>query len=64
MDVRLKSVLLNLLDSQGGEERILLNDLPGIQIQLRIDGPLGLIQDIKAEVLRLNGVRITSSMGR
>lgn len=64
VDVGLQAVLLDLLDGQRREEGILLDDLPGIQVQLRVDGSLRLVQDVEAEVVRLYRRGGTSSMGR
>lgn len=64
MDVALEAVLLDLLHGQRREERVLLDDLPRVQIQLRVDRALRLVQHVEAEVVRLHYQWSTSSIGR
>ena len=54
MNIGFQTILLNLLNGQRGEERILFDDFPSIQIKLSIDSALSLIQNIKTKVVRLN----------
>lgn len=54
-----EAVLLDLFERERSEEGVLLDDLPGVEIQLRVDGSLRLVEDIEAEVVRLNDKRST-----
>lgn len=59
VQVLVEAVLLDLFEREGSEEGVFLDDLPGVEVQLRVDGSLRLVEDIEAEVVRLNGERST-----
>lgn len=64
VQILVKAIFLNFLKSERSKEGIFLNDLPSIKVELRVDCPLGLVQDIEAEVVRLRYKKSTYSMGR
>lgn len=53
VQILVEAVFLDFLKSERSKEGVLLDDLPGVEIQLRVDRSLRLVEDVEAEVVRL-----------
>ena len=62
--VLVKPIFFYFLDGQWSIKWILLDYFPGIKMKLGIHGTLSCIKDSETEVIRLNMILVTSSIGR